>query len=39
MMVFTRNDWGQHDIINNIIVFTKQGADMVYAITLAKNQK
>ena len=30
MMSFTKNDWGQRDIINKITVLTKRGADTIY---------
>ena len=39
MMEFTNNDWGQHDIINNIKILTKQGTDTIHAIILTKYHK
>ena len=31
-MSFTHNDWGQCDIINDIIILTKWGADRIYTV-------
>ena len=28
----TQNDWGQRDIINRIIILTKQGTDTIHAV-------
>ena len=39
MTILTHNDWGQFDIINNIIVLTKRGADTVHTIIPKKYQK
>ena len=38
-MEFTKNDWGQRDTINNIIILTKLGTDMIHAIITKKYQK
>ena len=32
MTSFTKNDWGQRDIINIYIFLTKQGTDTIHAI-------
>ena len=38
-MSFTHNDWGQCGIINNIIILTKQGSDMIYTFIPTKYKK
>ena len=38
MMSHTHNEWVQRDIINNIIILTKQDADMIYTIIPTKHQ-
>ena len=30
MMKFTHNDWGQREIMKNIIISTKRGTDNIY---------
>ena len=39
MMSFTKNDWSQHDIINKIIILTKQVTDMIHAVIPTKYHK
>ena len=39
MVSFTHNDWDQHDIINDIIILTQQGAYMIYTIIPMKFKK
>ena len=39
MMSFTQNDCNQRDIINKIIILTKQGTDMIHAIIPMKYKK
>ena len=38
-MEFIQNDWGQHDIINKIIILTKQGTHTIHAVSPTKYQK
>ena len=38
MMSFTHNDWGKRDIINNIIILPKRGADTIYTVIQKKYQ-
>ena len=38
-MDFTQNDWGQHNIINKIIILNKQDSDMIHDVILKKYQK
>ena len=38
-MIFTNNNWGKHEILNNVIILTKQGADTIYTVILTKYQK
>ena len=39
MMKFTHNDWDQHNIINNIVILTKWGADTIYIVLPTKYHK
>ena len=39
MTSFAHNDWGQRDIINNIIILTKIGLDTIYTFITTKYQK
>ena len=39
MIKFTHNDWGQRDIIKNVIILTKRGADTIYTVIPIKYQK
>ena len=39
MMEFTQNYWGQHDIINKIVILTKQGTDKIHAVIPKKYWK
>ena len=32
MKKFTHSDWGQRDIINNIIILTRWGEDNIYTV-------
>ena len=38
-MKFTKNDWGQRDIINRIKTSTKQGSDEIHDVIPTKYQK
>ena len=38
-MEFTQNEWGQHDIINKIIILNKRGLDMIHDVIPTKYQK
>ena len=38
-MEFTQNEWGQHDIINKIIILNIRGLDMIYDVIPTKYQK
>ena len=38
-MEFTQNDWGQHYIINKIIILNKRGSDMIHDVIPTKYQK
>ena len=38
-MDFTQNDWGQHNIINKIIILNKRGSDMIHDVIPIKYQK
>ena len=38
-MNFTQHNWVQNEIINKMIILTKQGTDMIHAIITAKYQK
>ena len=38
-MEFTQNDWGQHDIINKIIILNKQVSDMIQDVVTTKYYK
>ena len=38
-MDFTQNDWGQHNIINKIIILNKLGSDMIHYVIPKKYQK
>ena len=38
-MEFTQNDWGQHDIINKIIILNKLGSNMIYDVITTKYHK
>ena len=38
MISFTHNDWGQREILNNIIILTKRVADTIYTIIPTKYQ-
>ena len=38
-MEFTKNHWGQRDIINKITILTKLGKDAINAVTLTKYQQ
>ena len=39
MMEFTQNDWGQHDIINTVIILSKRGSDMIHDVIPTKYKK
>ena len=39
MTSFTKNDWGQCDIINKVIILTKRGTDTMHAAIPKKYQK
>ena len=39
MTSFTQNYWGQRDIINKIIIFTKRVTDTIHALIPTKYQK
>ena len=39
MMEFTQYDWSQHDIINKIVILTKQGTYTILTVILKKYQK
>ena len=36
---YTLNEWGQHDIINKIIILNKRGSDMIHDVITTKYQK
>ena len=36
---YTLNDWGQHYIINKIIILNKRGSDMIHDVITTKYQK
>ena len=38
-MEFTQNDWGQHGIINKIIILIKRGSYMIHDVIPTKYQK
>ena len=38
MMIFTQNDWSQREIINKVIILTKQGTDTIHAVIPKKCQ-
>ena len=38
MTEFTKNDWGQHDIINKNIILNKLGSDIIHDIIPTKYQ-
>ena len=38
-MEFTKNDWGQRDIIDRIMKFTKRGSDKINDVIPTKYQK
>ena len=38
-MEFTQNYWSQCDIINKVMLLTKQGIDMVQAVIMKKYHK
>ena len=38
-MDFTQNDWGQHNIINKMIILNKRGSDMIHDVIPTKYQK
>ena len=39
MMSFAHNDWGQREIINNVIILTKRVADTIYTVIPTKYHK
>ena len=38
-MELTQNNWGQHEVINKIIILNKQGSDMIHDVIPTKYQK
>ena len=38
-MDFTQNAWGQRDIINEILIITKQVTDTIHAVIPTKQQR